>query len=57
MLLLDAWKSLVARSIPAPALRADSPTLPVNQPAERIIPAPADRETAESIEVQTADNR
>jgi len=57
MLLLDAWKSLVARSIPAPALRADSPTLPVNQPAEHANPPPAGRETSESIEVQTADNR
>jgi len=57
MLLLDAWKSLVARSIPAPALRADSPTLPVNQPAEHADPPPAGRETSESIEIQTADNQ
>jgi hypothetical protein len=56
MILLDSWKSLVARSIPAPALRADSPTLPVNQPLEHSTPAPAGRDTADSIEVQTAAN-
>lgn len=57
MLLLDAWQSLVARSIPSPALRADSPTLPANQPSEHAVPAPSGRDTAESIEVQTADSQ
>lgn len=57
MMLLDSWHQLLARSIPATVLRADSPTLPTNQAGESGGSAPAGLETSESIQVRTADNR
>ncbi len=55
--LLDAWQTLVGSSIPAPALRADSPTLPANQAGESGRRGPAGLETSKSIEVKTATTR
>ncbi len=55
--LLDAWQALVAGSIPTPALRADSPTLPANQAGESARRGPAGLETSKSIEVKTATTR
>lgn len=55
--LLDAWQALVAGSIPAAALRADSPTLPANQSGESGRRGPAGLETSKSIEVKTATTR
>ncbi len=57
MMLLSQWQNLLARSIPATILRADSPTLPINQSSESGRHGPAGLETSESIEVKTADNR
>lgn len=54
MMLLNQWQNLLARSIPAAVLRADSPTLPVNQTSESERQGPAGIETSESIEVNTA---
>lgn len=52
--LLDAWNRLVAKSIPASELRADSPTLPANQQDAADTPRPAGLDTAEAIKIQTA---
>ncbi len=52
--LLDAWNSLIARSIPADDLRADSPTLPANQQDAADTPRPAGFDTQESIQIQPA---
>ena len=54
MVLLEAWQGLVARSMPVAALRADSPSLPANQPSERGGAAGGGRETAETIKLNTA---
>jgi hypothetical protein len=50
--LLDSWNRLVGRSIPAGDLRADSPTLPVNQLDAADAPRPAGLNTMESIKIQ-----
>ena len=52
--LLDAWNALIARSIPAEDLRADSPTLPANQQDAADAPRPAGFDTQESIQIQPA---
>jgi hypothetical protein len=50
--LLDAWNALVERSIPVSELRADSPTLPVNQQDAADAPRPAGLNTSELIKIQ-----
>jgi hypothetical protein len=50
--LIDAWNHLVERSIPAGELRADSPTLPINQQDSADAPRPAGLSTTESIQIQ-----
>ena len=50
--LLDSWNRLVERSIPAGDLRADSPTLPMNQQDAADAPRPAGFDTTESIQIQ-----
>ncbi len=51
--LLDAWNSLVGRSIPAGELRADSPSLPSNQEDAAAAPRPADFISSDSIQIQS----
>jgi hypothetical protein len=53
LVLLDAWNSLVERSIPAGELRADSPSLPSNQQDAAAAPRPADFISSESIQIQS----
>ncbi len=50
--LLDTWNRLIEHSIPAGELRADSPTLPVNQLDAADAPRPAGLSTTESIQIQ-----
>lgn len=50
--LLDSWNHLVERSIPNSELRADSPTLPINQQDTADVPRPAGFNTTESIQIQ-----
>ena len=50
--LLDTWNRLVEHSIPTGELRADSPTLPVNQLDAADAPRPAGLSTTESIQIQ-----
>lgn len=52
--LLAAWNHLIERSIPANALRADSPSLPTNQQDAANAPRPAGLNTTESIKIQPA---
>lgn len=52
--LLDSWNHLIDRSIPAGQLRADSPTLPINQQDAADAPRPAGLSSAESIQIQPA---
>jgi hypothetical protein len=52
--LLDSWNHLIERSIPTSELRADSPTLPVNQQDAADSPRPAGLNTTESIQIQPA---
>lgn len=52
--LLKAWNQLIARSIPASDLRADSPTLPDNQHITIAGPRPAGLDTSELIQIQPA---
>ncbi len=52
--LLDSWNHLMERSIPAGALRADSPTLPTNQQDAADTPRPAGLNTTESVKIQAA---
>ena len=52
--LLDAWNLLIARSIPAGDLRADSPTLPANQKDSVDTPRAAGLDTRELIQIQPA---
>jgi len=52
--LLDSWNQLVERSIPSGELRADSPTLPINQQDAADAPRPAGLNTTESIQIQPA---
>jgi hypothetical protein len=52
--LLDAWNHLVERSIPTGDLRADSPTLPINQQDSFDAPRPAGLNTIDSIQIQPA---
>ena len=52
--LLDAWNSLIEKSIPAAELRADSPTLPANQQDAADAPRPAGLITTDSIQLQPA---
>ncbi len=51
--LLDAWNRLIAHSIPASELRADSPSLPENQEDAAEAPRPSGLITTESIQLQT----
>jgi len=51
--LLDAWNSLIERSIPAAELRADSPSLPANQQDAAANPRPASLDSTENIRVET----
>ena len=50
--LLDSWNHLIEHSIPNGDLRADSPTLPVNQQDAADTPRPAGLNTSESIKIQ-----
>ena len=50
--LLDTWNRLIEHSIPAGELRADSPTLPINQLDAADAPRPAGLNTTESIQIQ-----
>ena len=50
--LLDAWNSLIERSIPAGELRADSPSLPSNQQDAAAAPRPADFISSDTIKIQ-----
>jgi hypothetical protein len=50
--LLDAWNSLIERSIPATQVRADSPTLPANQQDAMEAPRPAGLMSTDSIQIQ-----
>ncbi|MEO7099685.1 MAG: hypothetical protein ABI162_10015 [Luteolibacter sp.] len=50
--LLDSWNRLIEHSIPNGELRADSPTLPVNQQDAADAPRPAGLNTSESIKIQ-----
>jgi len=52
-ILLQAWNSMVERSIPASELRADSPTLPTNQSDAAASPRPAGFDTGEAIRIQS----
>lgn len=52
--LLDSWNQLIARSIPAMDLRADSPSLPENQQGSLPAPRPAGLDTTELIQIQPA---
>lgn len=52
--LLDSWNHLVERSIPTGELRADSPTLPVNQQDAQDVPRPAGLNTTDSIQIQSS---
>ena len=52
--LLDSWNRLVEHSIPSGELRADSPTLPINQQDAADAPRPAGLNTTESIQIQPA---
>lgn len=52
--LLESWNRLIAKSIPASDLRADSPTLTTNQQDAADAPRPAGLDTAEAIKIQTA---
>lgn len=51
--LLDAWNRLIAHSIPASELRADSPSLPENQQDAADAPRPAGLITTDSIQIQS----
>ena len=51
--LLTAWNQLVERSIPASDLRADSPTLPVNQQDAADAPRSGSFSTSDSIKIQS----
>ncbi len=53
--LLDSWNRLVESSIPGGDLRADSPTLPINQQDAAASPRPAALSTTESIQIQPAE--
>lgn len=50
--LLEDWNRLVARSIPASELRADSPSLPANQDDTPRLNLPASLDTSESIQLK-----
>jgi hypothetical protein len=52
--LLDSWNQLIENSVPAAALRADSPTLPTNQQDAADSPRPAGLDTTELIQIQPA---
>lgn len=52
--LLDSWNRLIAQSIPAADLRADSPTLPANQQDAADAPRPTGLDTTELIQIQPA---
>lgn len=52
--LLDSWNHLVGRSIPSGELRADSPTLPMNQQDAADAPRPVGLDTSESIQIKPA---
>lgn len=52
--LLESWNHLIERSIPAGALRADSPTLPTNQQDAADTPRPPGLDTTELIRIQPA---
>jgi len=52
--LMNSWNQLIGDSIPAPDLRADSPSLPTNQEDSSDAPLPASLITTESIQIQPA---
>jgi hypothetical protein len=52
--LLDSWNQLIENSVPAAELRADSPTLPINQQDAADSPRPAGLDTTELIQIQPA---
>lgn len=50
--ILDSWNSLIARSIPSTALRADSPSLPSNQRDAMDDPRPSGWTSTDLIEIK-----
>ena len=52
--LLQAWNSLLDKSLPAADLRADSPSLPANQETATNPTRPASLITTESIQIKPA---
>ena len=52
--LLAAWKRLLGQSVPAPVLRADSPSLPDNQNSGNMPATPPEIDTTRSIQLQSA---
>lgn len=50
--ILTEWNELIERSIPAADLRADSPSLPVNQADGALLPRPTTLDTTEVIEIK-----
>lgn len=53
-LLLESWNRLIERSIPSSELRADSPTIPMNQQDAANSPRPMGLDTTELIRIQPA---
>lgn len=52
--LLAAWQRLLGQSVPAPVLRADSPSLPANQNSGTMPTTPPEIDTTRSIQLQSA---
>lgn len=50
--LLTSWNQLIGASIPAPALRADSPSLPTNQESARTSAPTGDLDSSRAIEIR-----
>ena len=53
--LLRDWNSLIGDSIPAPRLRADSPSIPGNQQHAIVNSGPVDTTTQDAIEIENED--
>lgn len=53
--ILSDWNLLIERSVPAGELRADSPSLPMNQEDSKRLPRPATLDSNKSIEILPSD--